>query len=149
MHVWPVAAKIPATTPLAAASRSASSKTMFGDLPPSSSETCARCDAAPVITAEPTAVEPVNATLSTPGCSASGAPQSGPKPVTTLNTPGGKPASSTSLANSSVEAGACSAGLTTNVQPAASAGASFHDINRIGEFQGVIAPTTPTGSRTV
>jgi hypothetical protein len=53
------------------------------------------------------------------------------------------------LANSSVEAGACSAGLTTNVQPAASAGASFHDISRIGEFQGVIAPTTPSGSRTV
>ena len=69
--------------------------------------------------------------------------------MTTLNTPGGKPASSISCANSSVEAGACSAGLTTNVQPAASAGASFHDINRIGEFQGVIAPITPTGSRTV
>ena len=36
MHVCPVAAKMPETTPLAAASRSASSKTMFGDLPPSS-----------------------------------------------------------------------------------------------------------------
>src|ERR1700735_3921455 len=122
MQVWPVAAKIPATTPLAAASRSASSKTMFGDLPPSSTETCAKGDAAPVITAEPTAVEPVNATLSTPGCSASGAPQSGPKPVTTLNTPGGKPASSISCANSSVEAGGCSAGFATERDPAAGAG---------------------------
>ncbi len=69
--------------------------------------------------------------------------------MTTLKTPGGKPASSTSAANSSVEAGACSAGLTTIVQPAASAGAAFQDISRIGEFQGVIAATTPSGSRSV
>ena len=32
MQVWPLAAKMPATTPLAAASRSASAKTMFGRL---------------------------------------------------------------------------------------------------------------------
>jgi hypothetical protein len=140
---------MPATIPLTAASRSASANTTFGDLPPSSRLTWARCVAAALITREPTAVEPVNATLSTPGCSASGAPASAPKPVTTLNTPGGKPASSISLANSSVEAGACSAGLTTNVQPAASAGASFQVISSTGEFHGVIAPTTPTGSRTV
>jgi hypothetical protein len=69
--------------------------------------------------------------------------------VTTLKTPGGKPASSTSAANSSVEAGACSAGLQTNVQPAASAGASFQLIRRTGEFHGVIAATTPTGSFSV
>ena len=84
-----------------------------GDLPPSSSVTRARWSAAPFITALPVAVPPVNATLSTPGCATSGAPASPPKPVTTLKTPGGKPASSTSAANSSVEAGACSAGLTT------------------------------------
>ena len=77
------------------------------------------------------------------------APASSPNPVTTLKTPSGKPARSTSAANSNVEAGACSAGLTTNVQPAASAGASFQLINSIGEFHGVIAPTTPTGSRSV
>ena len=37
MQVCPVAAKMPDTAPLTAASRSASSNTMFGDLPPSSS----------------------------------------------------------------------------------------------------------------
>ena len=136
MHVWPVAAKIPATTPLAAASRSASAKIMCGDLPPSSRLTRARCSAAPFITSLPVDVAPVNATLSTPGCATSGAPAPSPKPVTTLNTPGGKPASSTSAANSSVDAGACSAGLTTNVHPAASAGASFQLISSTGEFHG-------------
>ena len=42
MQVWPVAAKMPEMTPLTALSRSASSNTMFGDLPPSSSVTCLR-----------------------------------------------------------------------------------------------------------
>src|SRR5688500_9810231 len=101
------------------------------------------------MTWRPVSVAPVNATLSTPGWATSGAPASGPSPVTTLNTPGGKPASWTSAANSRVEAGACSAGLTTTVQPAASAGATFQLMSRTGEFHGVIAATTPTGSGTV
>jgi hypothetical protein len=36
--------------------------------------------------------------------------------------------------------------LATTVQPAASAGASFQHSSSSGEFQGTIAPTTPTGS---
>ncbi len=47
-----------------------------------------------------------------------------------------------------MEAEANSEGLTTTVLPAASAGASFHTVNRSGEFHGVIAPTTPIGSCT-
>ena len=39
-----------------------------------------------------TSVEPVNATLSTSGCSAMAAPAVGPYPGTIFNTPGGKPA---------------------------------------------------------
>jgi hypothetical protein len=69
-----------------------------------------------------------------------------PKPVTTLTTPGGKPASSNSSANSSVDADVNSDGFNTTVQPAASAGASFHAASSSGEFHGVIAATTPTGS---
>ena len=45
-QLWPVAAKIPETTPLTACSRSASSKTMLGDLPPSSSVTVLKLRAA-------------------------------------------------------------------------------------------------------
>ena len=91
----------------------------------------------------------MNATLSTPGCAASAAPVSRDSPVTTLTTPGGNPAWSISSANPSVDAGQCSDGLTTTVQPAASAGASFQVISSSGEFHGVIAATTPTGSRRV
>src|ERR1700738_3948565 len=94
----------------------------------------------------PVADEPVNAILSTPGCDASAAPVSGPHPVTTLITPGGKPASVNNFANASVDAGVWSLGLTTNVQPAANPAASFQVNSRSGEFHGVIAPTTPTGS---
>jgi hypothetical protein len=48
-----------------------------------------------------------------------------------------------------VVTGVWSEGLTTIVHPAASAGASFQTRSSSGEFQGTIAPTTPTGSRTV
>ena len=69
-----------------------------------------------------------------------------PKPVTTLTTPGGKPACSTSFMNSSSEAEVNSDGLITTVLPAASAGASFHAVSSSGEFHGTIAATTPSGS---
>ena len=45
--------------------------------------------------------------------------------------------------------GASSAGLSTTVLPAASAGPSFQEAISVGAFQAVIAPTTPSGSRIV
>ena len=45
--------------------------------------------------------------------------------------------------------GAISDGLSTMVQPAASAGPTLHVIWFSGQFQGVIMPTTPTGSFTI
>jgi hypothetical protein len=45
--------------------------------------------------------------------------------------------------------GASSGGFRTTAQPAASAGAIFQAPIMVGEFHGVIAATTPTGSRTV
>ena len=77
--------------------------------------------------------------------STSAAPVS-PKPVTTLRTPGGKPASSARSPSRSAVSGVCSAGFSTTVQPAASAGATFHDAIISGKFQGMIWPATPTGS---
>ena len=97
----------------------------------------------------PISVEPVNAIRSTSGCAASACPAAGPQPVTTLKTPGGTPASAQRRASSSVVAGVWSEGLTTIVQPAASAGASLNTSSSSGEFQGTIAPTTPTGSSRV
>ena len=42
--------------------------------------------------------------------------------------------------------GVCSAGFITTVFPVASAGASFQASISMGKFQGMIWPTTPTGS---
>ena len=135
--------------PAMARSRSASGKTIAGDLPPSSSETRLRLPAAALTMSLPTSVEPVKATLSTSGCSANAAPAVSPKPVTMLTTPSGMPASAISSPRRSAESGVCSAGLSTIVQPAASAGASFHAAIISGKFHGMICPTTPTGSRNV
>ncbi len=43
----------------------------------------------------------------------------------------------------------CSAGFSTQVQPVASAGASFQVAMARGKFQGTIWPTTPIGWRRV
>jgi hypothetical protein len=48
-----------------------------------------------------------------------------------------------------IDNGASSGGLTTTVLPAARAGAIFHPAIIRGVFHGMIAPMTPTGSRTV
>ena len=55
------------------------------------------------------------------------------------------------MASASAKAlsGATSDGFSTTVQPAASAGAIFAAIWWSGQFHGVIAATTPTGSRTI
>ena len=76
-------------------------------------------------------------------------PHGSPWPVTTLNTPGGKPASSMSLANSSMGAEACSEAFSTTVLPAASAGPIFTATRKSCEFHGTTAATTPSGSRSV
>ncbi len=46
----------------------------------------------------------------------------------------------------SAESGVCSAGFSTMVLPAASAGAHFLVTMAEGKFQGVIPAVTPTGS---
>jgi len=97
----------------------------------------------------PVVVSPVKATLPTPGCAASAAPALPPGPVTTLTTPGGKPASSASSARRMADNGVHEAGLRMHVLPVASAGPSFQAAMFWGKFQGTIKPTTPIGSRSV
>ena len=88
------------------------------------------------------AVDPVKAILSMPGCPTSAAPVA-PAPVMMLTTPGGSSACWMISANSSAVSEVVSAGLSTTVLPAASAGAIFHaSINR-GKFHGMTWPTTP------
>ena len=93
----------------------------------------------------PVVVSPVKAIFAMRGLLARGLPASTPKPLTTLSTPSGRrsPTSSTSLR---IDHGVCSAGLSTTQLPAAMAGASFQTAMRMGKFQGMIWPTTPSGS---
>jgi hypothetical protein len=91
---WPALPKTAAGAAAAAASMSASAKTTFADLPPSSSVTRLIVPAAPAAMPRPTSVEPVKATLATSGCSTRRCPQTEPGPGTTLRTPSGIPASS-------------------------------------------------------
>ena len=92
----------------------------------------------------PTSVDPVNATLSMPGCSTSARPVS-PAPVTMFTTPGGRSACWQISANASAVSGVVSAGFSTTVFPQASAGAIFHASISSGKFHGMICPATPIG----
>jgi hypothetical protein len=122
---------------------------MFGDLPPSSKVTSFSVWAARPAIRLPVSVDPVKAILSTSGWSTSASPARPPNPGTTFTTPGGRSSSSISAANASADTGVSSDGLTTIVLAPASAGQSFHASITSGEFQGMIAPTTPIGSRRV
>ena len=128
----PWLAKAPKSAPSTAAAKSASANTMFGFLPPSSSDTRLRLPVAAVITWRPVVVPPVKAILSTFGCAASASPQPVPGPVTMFTTPAGVPASTTISARSSAVSGVSSEGLSTHALPAASAGASFQAAIRSG-----------------
>ena len=93
----------------------------------------------------PVVVSPVNAILRIRLLDASGLPASTPKPLTMLSTPAGSRSPMSSI-RYRIDAGVCSAGLSTIALPAASAGASFQTAIRIGKFHGMICPTTPSGS---
>jgi hypothetical protein len=120
----------------------------------------------------PMGVEPVKATLSMSAWSARSEPMA-PEPSSTLNTPGGKPASAQISANSSADKRVYVAGFSTTVLPIANAGhtcvnrfirtrqpllaersqqqqqhnndLTFQANNMIGKFHGTISPITPSG----
>ena len=127
------------TAPSTAASTSASSKTRNGALPPSSIDTRSTLWAVCSISFRPTSVEPVKDSLRSRGSPMIGFETSEDLlEVTTLSTPAGSPASSRIWASASIDSGVCWAGLTTIVQPAATAGPILRVPIAIGKFQGVI-----------
>ena len=107
---------------------SASAKTMLGFLPPSSRAIFLTVSAAFAISRRPVSTPPVNDTRSTSGWVDSGAPAVGPAPSTRLPTPAGSPASVSRRIKMIAVDGDSSLGLSTKVLPAASAGATFHDV---------------------
>ena len=93
-------------------------------------------------------MDPVKVTMSTSGCRPRAWPAVVPKPGTTLNTPGGRPASAASSAMRITLREVNRAGLSTTLLPPARAGPIFHAASWAGKFHGVTQATTPTGSRT-
>jgi hypothetical protein len=65
--------------------------------------------------------------------------------LTMLSTPAGRPASCRTVANREDVSGVRFAGLSTMVQPAATAGAIFRVAMASGKFQGVMSRHGPTG----
>src|SRR5919204_42672 len=145
-HAWPLFISEANLSPWTVVARSASSRTIAADLPPSSRLTRLSCSPQIAAMRRPAAVEPVNAILSTPGWRTRCSPTSRPA-GTTLTTPFGMPASSTRSAMRNASSGVSGDGFTTIVHPAISAGASFDMMTNCGTFHGTIAPTTPAGSR--
>ncbi len=94
----------------------------------------------------PTSVEPVKHTLRTAGWATKRSPTTLPLPGRICRTPSGRPDSSASSPIRSALSGVSSAGLTTTVLPAASAGAKPHPAMAMGKFQGTMTATTPSGS---
>ena len=145
LHTCPEFSKAPQNRRSAICFGSTSGSTIAGSLPPSSSVMRFRSGAAAAATFLPVSTEPVKETLRTAGCVLTHAPSASP-PDTTLSTPGGTTSRSTSP-SASVESGVKGEGLITTVFPASSAGAIFHEARITGKFQGVMAPTTPSGRR--
>src|SRR5581483_7701981 len=112
-----------------ASSRSVSSNTSVGFLPPSSRLIVLNSGAAVRAISAPVLVPPVNETVGTFGCATSAAPAFAPYPCTTLNTPAGRPASRHSSVSRWAVVGVNSDGLATTVLPVARAGATFQ-VNR-------------------
>ncbi len=145
-QVWPVLRYLDMIAPSTAASRSASSNTMKGALPPNSIDVfltdLAHCSSRIL----PISVEPVKVSLRTSGLPVISPPIWVAEPVMTLNTPAGMPARCASSASARAENGVWVAGFSTIGQPAASAGPALRVIMADGKFHGVMAATTPTGS---
>ena len=132
--------------PSSAASRSASAKTRNGALPPSSIDVLTTLSAASASSTRPTSVEPVKDSLRTRGsCSMAETTAPDRREGTTLTTPAGTPASSRIAAIARAVSGVSLAGLSTTVQPAASAGPILRVAIAAGKFQGVTSTQMPTG----
>ena len=147
VHRCPAVPNAPQSAPSTARSTSASSITMMMFLPPISRWTCLNCGAHATEMSRPTSVEPVNEITATFGCRVIGSPTSRPPPVTMLNTPFGRPASSNASTSITTDSGVSDAGLITTVLPQINAAMLFHAGMAIGKFHGVMRPATPRGMR--
>ena len=133
--------------PSTATSRSASSKTMKGALPPSSIEERMTCVARLLQQLDPTAVEPVKEILrASPLLIQRSTTGPGSEEQTTLSTPVRQAGLLAGCSTSAKElSGVRCAGLNTMVQPAAIAGPILRVPMASGKFHGVTSTHGPTG----
>src|SRR5436309_3449535 len=141
MHTWPLLRNFPVTATLAAASGSASGRTMDGACPPGARLSRLTWSAAARMSCLPTSVEPVKLILRTAGFSRNSSAISWAEPMTRLATPAGRPASIRHSNTWMRHSGVWLAGLQMMVQLAASAGAILRDWSVIGKFHGLMAPS--------
>src|SRR5581483_5861538 len=132
------------TSASAARSRSASGSTTQWFFAPPSAWTRLPFAVPVLYTCSATGVEPTNVTAAIAEC-ASSASTVVRSPFTTLNTPRGNPASTSSSASSSASDGSFSLGLSTNVFPHASAIGNIHIGTIAGKLNGVMPAHTPSG----
>src|SRR5207247_685192 len=97
----------------------------------------------------PTSRLPVKLILRTRESRASAVPSSAPEPVKQEIAAGGRPASSRISTSRSAERGVSLAGLTITALPAARAGPTLWQTRLSGKLNGVMATTTPHGTRNV
>src|SRR3954471_6471373 len=100
---------------------------MFGFFPPSSSDSFLNIGAAVRAISSPVFVPPVNEMAFTSLWATTAEPTFEPRPCTILRTPGGNPASMQIFDKRYAVIGVTSLGFAITVQPAASAGATFHE----------------------
>ena len=142
----PMLRSLASIAPATAASRSASSKTTNGALPPSSIEVRRTVSDASASSRRPTSVDPVKESFRSRESLISG-PVVAPAVEVgmTFRTPAGSPASCITAANSCEVSGVRLADFRTMVQPAATAGAILRVAMASGKFHGVISRHGPTG----
>ena len=138
-------AVLPGTKVSKVASKSASSKIIAGDFPPSSNVVRARRSAVCLTTSIPTEVPPVSETISIEGCETRCC-VTFVSAANRVKTPEGNSASSIAseiILEVNCDSGAC---LPITVQPANKAGITFIPINTIGPLNVIIDKTVPIGS---
>ncbi len=114
---WPVEKNAPLTAQATAVSRSASSSTTSGFLPPISSCTLPWRPATVLSTVSPVSTEPVKVTPLTSRLSRIASPTVAPEPMTRLKAPAGSPARERISASAQAEPGTSEAGLKTTQLP--------------------------------
>ena len=146
MQLCPLFTSRAAAAVVAARGRSASSRTMNGSLPPSSSTVFLSSRPARSATWLPARSLPVSVTARMRASAMSAGTAAGPT-STVPNRPSGRPAARKTRSISSAQRGTLEACFKIPALPAMSAGAAKRKTCQKGKFHGMTASTGPSGSK--